>query len=212
MLNSAQLAASQNNARLSTGPRTEEGKARVSRNAVSFGLFATRDLVHPEERELYLEVVTDLRAQLCPEGVLENVHVAEIVSATWRLRRCGIVDTLISEKPGEEDVAARMEAAVDRSRTQAHSLICRATAELRRLQACRNTKQTRLPSPVEAPSPFEAPAPGEAPATVQTPRNAQCPCQSGQKYKRCCGRTAPALRKAGGPGGAGSLAAGLTNL
>ena len=182
MLNSAQLAANQNNANLSTGPRTEEGKSRVSRNAVSFGLFATRDLVHPEERELYLQVVTDLRAQLCPEGVLENVHVAEIVSATWRLRRCGIVDTLISDKPGEEDSAARMESSVDRSRTQAHGLICRATAELRRLQASRNTKQTRQSHKTV-----------DTPATVPTPRNGQCPCQSGQKYKRCCGRTAPAL-------------------
>ena len=25
----------------------------------------------------------------------------------------------------------------------------------------------------------------------QTPRNAACPCGSGQKYKRCCGRNAP---------------------
>jgi hypothetical protein len=25
----------------------------------------------------------------------------------------------------------------------------------------------------------------------QTPRNAPCPCGSGQKYKRCCGKTAP---------------------
>ena len=35
----------------------------------------------------------------------------------------------------------------------------------------------------------------EMPATkqTQTPRNAQCPCKSGQKYKRCCGRHAPAL-------------------
>jgi uncharacterized protein YecA (UPF0149 family) len=33
-------------------------------------------------------------------------------------------------------------------------------------------------------------------APVQTPRNAQCPCNSGQKYKRCCGRNAPAVRQA----------------
>jgi hypothetical protein len=24
-------------------------------------------------------------------------------------------------------------------------------------------------------------------------RNAPCPCHSGQKYKRCCGRNAPAI-------------------
>jgi hypothetical protein len=32
------------------------------------------------------------------------------------------------------------------------------------------------------------PGTSEAP---QTPRNAPCPCKSGQKYKRCCGRNAP---------------------
>ncbi|HEY3826681.1 MAG TPA: SEC-C domain-containing protein [Bryobacteraceae bacterium] len=33
---------------------------------------------------------------------------------------------------------------------------------------------------------------------AQTPRNAPCPCKSGEKYKRCCGRAAPpqVLRKA----------------
>ena len=49
-----------------------------------------------------------------------------------------------------------------------------------------------------------APLPGELPVSnVQTatgqyipqpapiPRNGPCPCQSGEKYKRCCGRSAP---------------------
>jgi uncharacterized protein YecA (UPF0149 family) len=35
-----------------------------------------------------------------------------------------------------------------------------------------------------------------APPTNQTARNAPCPCNSGEKYKRCCGRTAPPLRQA----------------
>ena len=30
----------------------------------------------------------------------------------------------------------------------------------------------------------------------KTPRNAQCPCGSGQKHKRCCGRNAPPQLKA----------------
>ena len=30
----------------------------------------------------------------------------------------------------------------------------------------------------------------------KTPRNAQCPCGSGQKHKRCCGKNAPPLRNA----------------
>ncbi len=33
----------------------------------------------------------------------------------------------------------------------------------------------------------ETPA-AEAPCAAKTPRNAPCPCRSGQKFKRCCGR------------------------
>ena len=40
----------------------------------------------------------------------------------------------------------------------------------------------------------QSPAPQEfAKRTQSTPRNAPCPCGSGQKYKRCCGRNAPAV-------------------
>jgi uncharacterized protein YecA (UPF0149 family) len=31
---------------------------------------------------------------------------------------------------------------------------------------------------------------------TKIPRNAQCPCNSGQKYKRCCGKNAPAVHHA----------------
>ncbi|HEY3826466.1 MAG TPA: SEC-C domain-containing protein, partial [Bryobacteraceae bacterium] len=37
----------------------------------------------------------------------------------------------------------------------------------------------------------------QAQQPAQIPRNAPCPCKSGEKYKRCCGRAAPrVLRKA----------------
>ena len=40
MSSQAQIAANRANAQLSTGPRTEEGKAASSRNAYRHGLFA----------------------------------------------------------------------------------------------------------------------------------------------------------------------------
>jgi hypothetical protein len=36
----------------------------------------------------------------------------------------------------------------------------------------------------------------QQPAQTQVPRNAPCPCNSGQKYKRCCGRAPQVLRSA----------------
>jgi hypothetical protein len=38
--------------------------------------------------------------------------------------------------------------------------------------------------------------PAQPGSFCKTPRNAQCPCGSGQKYKRCCGRNSPPLLKA----------------
>ena len=48
---------------------------------------------------------------------------------------------------------------------------------------------------IVAPLPAAAPVSNVQTATAQQPapisRNAPCPCRSGEKYKRCCGRTAP---------------------
>jgi hypothetical protein len=38
--------------------------------------------------------------------------------------------------------------------------------------------------------------PAQPGSFCQTARNAQCPCGSGQKHKRCCGRNAPPMQKA----------------
>jgi hypothetical protein len=38
--------------------------------------------------------------------------------------------------------------------------------------------------------------PAQPGSFCKTPRNAQCPCGSGQKHKRCCGRNAPPVLKA----------------
>ena len=51
MLNPAQLAANRANAQFSTGPRTPEGKARVSRNAVKHGLNSSKLFVRAGEPE-----------------------------------------------------------------------------------------------------------------------------------------------------------------
>ncbi|MBL8173241.1 MAG: SEC-C domain-containing protein [Bryobacterales bacterium] len=80
---------------------------------------------------------------------------------------------------------------------------------LRASLAILNRKNWALPSPhvqdcepaTETLATEPAPAgenlqnePGEdlaTPQTAQTPRNASCPCGSGQKFKRCCGKDAP---------------------
>ena len=62
MLTDAKFAANQANAQHSTGPRTPEGKAAVSQNSATFGLFAARDLVRPEDQSEYDELRAGLEA------------------------------------------------------------------------------------------------------------------------------------------------------
>ena len=78
MSTEAQIAANRINAQASCGPRTAEGRARVSRNAVSHGLFSSGDFVRPDEQDLYSEFCAAFRRDLAPEGAIEQTLAAEL--------------------------------------------------------------------------------------------------------------------------------------
>jgi hypothetical protein len=279
MSTAAQIDANRINAESSTGPRTEAGKATSSQNAVSHGLFATRDFIRPGEEEAYSELDSMAEEQFSPRGLLECTLVDEIVRAMWRLRRCGqieasFVNALATESgpildPMQNEAIARLQNSVDRARAQSHRLLHRCTQELRRLQTERHYRNETTEAGTDLTylglSDFRAVKKGAAenkmaslrqrrqevndqfdylkrsfelsnsesddaesddtdpddtdsdgvaldldemplaqtpltertqssrPRTVEIARNAPCPCNSGKKYKRCCGVNAPAL-------------------
>ena len=83
----AQILANRNNSQKSTGPRTDEGKAVVSQNAVKHGLFAAEAVItgeNPADYELYHD---QYLAELKPVGMTESMMAERIVSLAWRLRR-----------------------------------------------------------------------------------------------------------------------------
>lgn len=121
----------------STGPRTEAGKAASSQNAITYGLFATRDFIRPGEREIYDNFAQSLQTELAPIGMLELNLADEIRRAMWRLRRCAQIEENFSgptDDPMQHEATARLQVAVDRARSQAHRLLHKCTAELRKLQ------------------------------------------------------------------------------
>jgi hypothetical protein len=136
----AKLEANRANAQKSTGPRTEEGKARSSRNAVKHGL-SSRDLViRSEERETFNDWLAEYRAELDPQGSLEEALFNQIVYADWNLARVrrleaelftGDVDPLLDEQnEAKLDRLARYAQRFERT-------LHRAINELRRLQTDR---------------------------------------------------------------------------
>jgi hypothetical protein len=86
--------ANRRNALRSTGPRTPEGKARVSVNALKHGLAATDVVVLPlENADQYTEFADAARIELQPVGVIEGVLVDQIIAGLWRWRRAGRLET-----------------------------------------------------------------------------------------------------------------------
>jgi hypothetical protein len=144
MITDAQAAANRANAAFSTGPKTPEGKARSSKNALTLGLFTMNDFVRDNEAEDYTKISTSLWSELAPEGTLEQNFTTEIVSATWRLRRCRMADEalgLISiSDPMLNPATEKQQKSVDRARAHSHNALRRSIAELRALQTERTIR------------------------------------------------------------------------
>ena len=158
-----------------------------------------------------------MRKDLAPEGIFEQTLANEITRAAWRLHRCARVEDNIFDPdldPMEDLATLPIQLPVDRARLQTCRILHRSVAELRKLQ---NERRLRIESPGDD---FDMSNPGLAsykgsqrhkrelddansPATkrsqfpieaaANTPRNAPCPCGSGQKHKRCCGKNAPPI-------------------
>lgn len=74
-------------AKQATGPRTELGKQRSSRNAVKHGIFSEATLLKGESRPQFESLRTQLWETLPPEGILEELLVDKLASFAWRYRR-----------------------------------------------------------------------------------------------------------------------------
>ena len=86
MSTQAQIRANRQNAQKSTGPKTAEGKAAVSQNAVKHGLF-TGSIITGEDPAEYAAFHDNMLADLAPAGAVETMLAERVVNLWWRLRR-----------------------------------------------------------------------------------------------------------------------------
>ena len=87
MSSAAQFTANQANARLSTGPLTDAGKAASSRNNVRHGFRSRTVLLPGDDPAEYLALLADLTEYFAPGELIETRFVREMTDADWRLRR-----------------------------------------------------------------------------------------------------------------------------
>ena len=87
MATQAQIEANQKNALLSTGPRTEEGKANSALNGRTHGL-AGAFVLSDTEVPFFTAFRDKVQAQIKPVGIMEEVLVQHILHAEWNMFRC----------------------------------------------------------------------------------------------------------------------------
>jgi hypothetical protein len=140
----------------SKGPKTAQGKAKSSQNALKHGLTAKWLTLPGEDVEAYLEFHEGVCTDLKPMGFLEQVLADRIVQCLWRLRNFLRIESAMVKRenfttssprlyfnshiwPQAYASLSRYEANLDRSRI-------RATKELRELQAARKQESQNEPT------------------------------------------------------------------
>jgi hypothetical protein len=93
MTTEKQILANQQNAKLSTGPRTESGKRRSRRNAIRHGLTAETVIDTLEDVADYRAFVRAIKSDYSPQTAIESQLVSRLASLLWRLRRAVIVES-----------------------------------------------------------------------------------------------------------------------
>ena len=87
MATEAQIKANRENAKLSTGAKTESGKAKSSLNAVKTGLTSRTVLLPSDDAEAYQSHVDGFFARWNPVGDQEHNLVQSLADTEWRLLR-----------------------------------------------------------------------------------------------------------------------------
>jgi hypothetical protein len=92
MVSERRIEANRKNAQRSTGPRTQEGRARSSINALRHGITGQVSIMTVEDRGAHDKFVQELIERFQPEGSVELQFASLIAEDFWRLQRIRAVE------------------------------------------------------------------------------------------------------------------------
>ena len=134
-----QIAANRLNAQKSTGPKTEEGKAKSCLNRLSHGLASSATIVPGENPEEFKALLTDLMTEYDPATPTEQVLVEKMCMNQWlslrafRLQGEAFLDRqLMGESfgiPKDLGVLIRYQTSAERAFHKAHNELVKAQKE-----------------------------------------------------------------------------------
>jgi hypothetical protein len=190
------LEANRMNAQKSTGPRTEEGKAKAAANSYKHGFFAKRLFLNTEQwtkdKTDYETVASGLYQHYKPEGFMENFWAEKIVTEALRLARLIQHEQKIWDLRGAFE--SRSPNTILRCLTSSNRQMFQAIQELERLQANRKAGATpNGPAGTSAAEDFEEPTVAANGDTDEEPTGsvAAAPEPHGELPEACASDAAP---------------------
>src|ERR1051325_4459747 len=177
-----QTEANRRNAQKSTGPRTAEGKARSSRNALKTGIHAELLVIYDEKAEDLQALVNEYYAEYVPVTPQERFQVDTMIQCEWYTRRYTILEaqimyegpeirmdvqrhrTTIGTDPDNERMLTRLGRRLEATRRSYKA----ATHEFERLRAARLAAEAAEAAAEPEPEPVSDSAPSPQPAQSET--------------------------------------------
>ena len=87
MATPAQIAANQANAQRSTGPKTQEGKAKSAMNRLTHGFASAQYIIPGEDPAAFHALLDELRIEHLPETPTEEIFVEKMAQTQWLTQR-----------------------------------------------------------------------------------------------------------------------------
>ena len=153
-----QFEANRRNSQKSTGPKTPEGKAACSMNALRHGLRARSVLLPGEDPTEFHQLCNDLESEWHPQSRTEQFYCEQMAVSQWKLVRMEVVEVNIFK---DDAGASKQVSLLDRlwqAECRLERSFARAQRELQRLQASRPQPDPQPEEPAPPPA-AETPSP-----------------------------------------------------
>src|ERR1700739_731961 len=190
MSTAKQIAANRLNAQKSTGPKTEEGKAKSCLNRLSHGLASSATIVPGENPEEFKALLTDLVAEYEPATPTEQILVEKMCMNQWlslrafRLQGEAFLDRrLMGESfgiPKDLGLLIRYQTSAERAFHKAHNELVKAQKERKKSEIGFESQKPAAKPEITVIAPPET-TPSDAPdlktdletlpATAESPKN-----------------------------------------
>ena len=189
LISEKQQEANRQNAQHSTGPKTEEGKAAVRLNALTYGLRARNLLITGENPDEYQQLWSDLESDWQPENRTERFFLEQMATSQWLLARLSKGERQVYERPMGVWAQMRLLDRFAQQRARLENAFSKAMHDLERLQQKRQAAQKQ---PAHTAQAAEAPAP--APVKPEVPHRAHRLPQKSEFHRASCSTVNPDSR------------------